>query len=1186
VREAVAVSSEPPASVDAPSGTSFGRRVPNEEHSRFAQGRLAAVLALLFAPFVAFPPDFIPKALLDGGDDLLANLPELLYSGKKLLEGELFWTPALWMGHPLWGEPEFATFYLPKLLLLVGSPVVAYASYLVLHYLAAEFGAYLYLKSLGIGRLGSVFGALAFAYAGFMLGHRAHTMYVSAGAWAPFVLLAFDRAEERGGSLSYLVAAVAFAMVPFSGAVQLTVYLASTILLLALARSVFERNPRPILSAVTGLAPATLVSALQLVPSFYFSRQLATDLRADYTLDVMHSFHPVLLPTLGLPLPPIEGEIYSRAGIVVSCAVVVALVGIRTAPSRIRAWAVVAAVALVLMLGRYFPPLARLLHGLPIVGVLRGPARHNFELALALSVLGAYGLEVARHSGAGPIARWLFGGALFSALVWGMVRLAATGHVADDQAVNLIYGVGQTAAVGASLAFALWLSALAGRDALGALLLWGCVAVAPVLETAWAMRVENWHNKSALDVIETARATLPEPGRFVRLLSVSLHRGSVDALAGNSVLFHPGVESLQGYSSIAYTDARQILDLDMHGQASSYDELALSILPSVFGVTHVVLPHLACGEVRLTLTPEHDLCVRSSAHVPVDVATTQGGVPVASGELGCTGLVTDTTWRYRLETSLRTSSAPDALSGSASFLFLRPPLWDRRVGVDVTGSRLGPVPTRAAQSVRLADLESWGGFGLFNRIGTSVEFSDPGLVEERDVTVARLGPWLPSDFHVEHAEVLADFLRLSPDGKSPAKIERRVLWPKDVRGASALASLEVEARTSGTAPEDLVVDLYADPGFDSTAAQIVVPGSELGAGFKVFRKDVRVDGAPDRFLLRAFAMGGDPIEIREARLSAQKQGNVIRYPITTNRYPRGASVRDGKVLLEPNRALSDGVHLPVRAFDIVLDAEAPARLSGPVEFGLVTPTPYDEPRAWKIAPEVFTSKPGVRLHHIAVSAPDVREPRLFVRVSGTNPLRVKELSATDACALRDYKNPHSLANGLSLYENPRAAPRAYTVSETVRRNDLAGVRAALLDFAPADVGTRAVVMNDLPSDLGTGTVEQARFGDRSTDLIVESPERPTLLVVNERFDPDFRASIDGAAVAMFPVNGLVRGVVVPKGRHRVHMEYRVPNAIWLAVGLAVAGVLAALVVAPQLSRYLRLGRKSDGQRRPVRGELA
>jgi gas vesicle protein len=39
------------------------------------------------------------------------------------------------------------------------------------------------------------------------------------------------------------------------------------------------------------------------------------------------------------------------------------------------------------------------------------------------------------------------------------------------------------------------------------------------------------------------------------------------------------------------------------------------------------------------------------------------------------------------------------------------------------------------------------------------------------------------------------------------------------------------------------------------------------------------------------------------------------------------------------------------------------------------------------------------------------------------------------------------------------------------------------------------------------------------------------------------------------------------------MEYRIPTAMWLGVGLAVAGVLAALLVAPRLSRYLRLGRK-------------
>ena len=200
---------------------------------RLDRGQITVVLVLLAAPFIAFPASFIPRALLDGGDDLLANLPQLVYSSQRLLEGEILWVPELWMGHPLLAEPEFATFYLPKLLLLLGPPVVTYAAYLVLHYLAAEIGAYLYLRHIGIGRLGAVFGALAYAYAGFMLGHRAHTMYVCAGAWAPFVLLSFERVVTRGTRRDYLFAALAFAMLPLCGAVQLTVYLAGTIVFLA-----------------------------------------------------------------------------------------------------------------------------------------------------------------------------------------------------------------------------------------------------------------------------------------------------------------------------------------------------------------------------------------------------------------------------------------------------------------------------------------------------------------------------------------------------------------------------------------------------------------------------------------------------------------------------------------------------------------------------------------------------------------------------------------------------------------------------------------------------------------------------------------------------------------------------------------------------------------------------------------
>jgi hypothetical protein len=1132
-----------------------------------ARTRLLVALVLLGAPFVAFPSDFIPKALLDGGDDVLANLPQLVYSATKLLQGEILWAPELWMGHPILAEPEFATFYVPKLLLLLGPPMVTYAAYLVLHYVAAEASAFFYLRHLGIGPLGAVFGALAYAYAGFMLGHRAHTMYVCAGAWAPLVLLLFDRATEQPKASTVLGAALAFAMVPLCGAVQLTVYLGGLIVLLAALRAGFERRARP-LAGVTCLLPALLLSALQLVPSYDFSRQLATSMRSDYALGVMHSFHPALLPTLGVPVAPLDAEVYSRAGVAVLSAVVVAVAGVRFAPPAIRAWAVVAPVALLLMFGDHVPPLARLLHDLPVVGVLRGPARHNFELGLSLSVLGAYGIERAARVGSWRVGRWIGAGMAFALLTVLAVEAVDRGVAGDAASRALLGSITPVTALGAVLAFTVWVAAVALRTHRRGVLAWAAIAVLPAVETAWAMRVVARPNRSALGQLDIARGALPEPGERVRLLSVSLHRGSMDALAGNSVLFHEGVESLQGYSSIVYRDAREILGLDMHGQPSDYHGLAYSVLPSVFGVTHLVLPSTACGDTRFSLVSSQGLCAREDI---LGATRPHAALRLTAGQLACTALAADTTWAYRLEMAARTQETGSKDILGASLSFLEPSRWTPRFGVEIPGPWLASGAARRTEAIRLADAESWGALMLENRRTAPLELFDMGLFVERDAAASAFGPFDMDALAAVSVEAFGEALRFLP-GPDIARAERPARWPGGA-ASSGEAVLEVEARAPSGHAGDLVVDLYTDDK-DGSDAELVVPGGQLRSAWQVFRRVIQVGGAPRAFTLRVRSAGQDPIDVRDVRLATRQDERVYSVPVATYRHRPDVRIENDRVTLAPRARHGGATHLPVRAFEVLLDATADASLDHAVTLGLDAPTRHDLPRTWEIERDTLASRARVR--RVAVLPPDLRDPLLFVRVEGNDSLSVRELSATDACTVRGYRNPRRLANGLFLYENPRATPRAYTVGHTLHGTDPAPIRRMLLDLDPAELGRTAIVGEDVPAGLRPGAIEKSRFETRSSEIVVRSDGGPTLLVVNERFDPDWRATVDGRPTRILRVNGLVRGVVVPAGRHLVRLEYATPTAVYVGAGLALGGVLAAVLLGLALEWFDRRRSSPEG----------
>jgi len=65
-----------------------------------------------------------------------------------------------------------------------------------------------------------------------------------------------------------------------------------------------------------------------------------------------------------------------------------------------------------------------------------------------------------------------------------------------------------------------------------------------------------------------------------------------------------------------------------------------------------------------------------------------------------------------------------------------------------------------------------------------------------------------------------------------------------------------------------------------------------------------------------------------------------------------------------------------------------------------------------------------------------------------------------------------------------------------------------------------------------------------------------ILVLGEAWYPGWRAAVAGAPAAVFPVNGWMRGVVVPAGEHEVVLTYRERA---LSAGLAISALCAALL---------------------------
>ena len=100
--------------------------------------------------------------------------------------------------------------------------------------------------------------------------------------------------------------------------------------------------------------------------------------------------------------------------------------------------------------------------------------------------------------------------------------------------------------------------------------------------------------------------------------------------------------------------------------------------------------------------------------------------------------------------------------------------------------------------------------------------------------------------------------------------------------------------------------------------------------------------------------------------------------------------------------------------------------------------------------------------------------------------------------------------------------------------------------ALVEAGCRACLQARAPGP--AGSVSTTRWRESSVDVDV-TVSRPGMLVVSQAWFPGWTATVDGRAAPVVRVDGLVQGVPVGPGRHRVRLRYRAPG---LGVGTAVS----------------------------------
>ncbi|MDX2199384.1 MAG: hypothetical protein SF069_10495 [Phycisphaerae bacterium] len=381
--------------------------------------RILIALSAVLLPALLLLPLWRNAGLGAGEDDILYYWPMRLQFQRCFDAGE--WpllNPWNGLGRPFLADPQTAIFYPPTWLFALTKIDVAYPLHLALHVALAFYGTYRLARNERRSEVAAVFAAIAFAFCGFLLAHRAHFTMQAAAAWAPLVIWRVRRAIHLSessiarGIRAGVIAAICLALQALAGHVQMAALTALGCVVMTFAEQRRATGPAESPSRsrtirfgallIIFIATAGLF-ALQAIPTWRYMR-VCERVSWSYWQFTENSLLPTAALTmlspfvLGQRTPNTMGDAWwgpshqsEQTGYIGVLTLILAALSLRlpwrAEPQR-GAWAWLLLIAILLALGRY-GPLCPLLYWLPGSQLFRCPARALLLVDLALALLAA-----------------------------------------------------------------------------------------------------------------------------------------------------------------------------------------------------------------------------------------------------------------------------------------------------------------------------------------------------------------------------------------------------------------------------------------------------------------------------------------------------------------------------------------------------------------------------------------------------------------------------------------------------------------------------------------------------------------------------------------------------------------------------------------------------------------------------
>ena len=207
-------------------------------------------------------------------DAISLSLANKFYYSQELKKNRIpIWNPNIGTGYPTLAEGQTAIFFIPNLILFRILPfVLAYNLTLLLSFLTAGWGIYLFCRSLGLSKLASTYAGIIFPLGGFFVFHVQHHNLIQTASLVPWLFWQLEEFLKSKKVKNLLFLSLILSAQFMAGFPQITFYSLIALSLYLGLKHLFETQKllKVYVLVASAIILGTIIAAVQIIPSYEF----------------------------------------------------------------------------------------------------------------------------------------------------------------------------------------------------------------------------------------------------------------------------------------------------------------------------------------------------------------------------------------------------------------------------------------------------------------------------------------------------------------------------------------------------------------------------------------------------------------------------------------------------------------------------------------------------------------------------------------------------------------------------------------------------------------------------------------------------------------------------------------------------------------------------------------------------